>query len=223
MALLKDIVSHSDELLLIDKFRDYCPNGLQVEGKAEVKKIVSGVTASQYLIDKAIEAKADLLLVHHGFFWRGENAAITGAKRKRIASLINHNLSLLAYHLPLDAHETLGNNIQLSQKLGLHYEQYFGDSKPPVGILTRADKVLSRQELSQRLFDALGREPHVLHDGRSKDYQIIAICTGAAQSYFESAIESGADAFITGEVSEQTYHVALESGVDFFFCRASCN
>lgn len=216
MALLADIVSHANEILNIDDFKDYCPNGLQVEGSKHVSKIVSGVTASQAFINEAISKKADMLLVHHGFFWRGEKSVITGLKKQRIAALLNNNISLVAYHLPLDAHAQLGNNAQLVKKLGLRIVGQFGAGKSPVGVLAQSDSILNRTILSEKLHNLLLREPVVLSDEKDKVYRTVAICTGAAQSYFELAIDAGADAFITGEVSEQSYHLALEAGVDFY-------
>ncbi len=215
MALLKDIVGHANQHLTVEDFSDYCPNGLQVEGKSEVKKIVSGVTASQALIDAAAQAEADLLLVHHGFFWRDESQPIVGFKKKRLSTLIKRDISLLAYHLPLDAHAILGNNAQLAGLLELEIFGLFGSKKQPVGVLSKPIKAISRQGFIAMLAQSLGRAPLLLTDGRERDYQTIALCTGAAQGYFEQAIEAGADIFITGEVSEQSYHLAIESGVDF--------
>lgn len=216
MALLKDIIEHSNDLLMINQFKDYCPNGLQIEGKADVNKIVSGVTASHALIEAAINKDADIVLVHHGFFWRGEDAAIVGLKKQRIASLLNSNVSLLAYHLPLDAHSTVGNNVQFAQRLNLSVSGSFGPEKSPIGVLCQADSPLSPQQFSLRLTETLDRTPTILSAQRQSHYQNIAICTGAAQSYFEEAINAGADAFVTGEVSEQSYHLAMESGIDFY-------
>jgi len=216
MARLPDIVEFSDELLNVSQFTDYCPNGLQVEGNLTVKKIVSGVTASQALIDGAIELNADLLLVHHGFFWRGENAAIVGLKKKRIHALMMNNISLLAYHLPLDAHKLYGNNAQLVERLALQSVASFGGDGSDIGLIAEAESSLTAQEFGARLQSVLGRQPTHLSAFENKQVKTIAICSGGAQSYFESAIAAGVDAFITGEVSEQSYHLAMESGVDFF-------
>lgn len=216
MALLIDIVTHCNELLAIDHFKDYCPNGLQIEGKSEINRIVSGVTASQALIDAAIGQHADLILVHHGYFWRGEHEAITGIKKSRIASLIKNDISLLAYHLPLDAHATLGNNAQLAQKLNLEVVDVFGNESQPVGVIARPLSSVARQAFANKVYEILGRQPVILSASRLSHYKKIAICTGAAQNYFESAIDAGADVFLTGEVSEQSYHLAMESGVDFY-------
>jgi len=215
MARLSDIVTFSDEYLSASRFKDYCPNGLQVEGNLEVQKIVSGVTASQALIDGAIGLGADLILVHHGFFWRGENEAITGLKKKRIQSLLQSNVSLLAYHLPLDAHKDCGNNTQLSRRLSLQSVGSFGGDSE-IGLIAENDNSITAQDFSARLECVLGRKPLHLSAHENKILKTVAICTGAAQSYFEAAVEAGVDAFITGEVSEQSFHLAQESGVDYF-------
>ena len=216
MALLGDIVKDLDELLSTQQFKDYCPNGLQVEGSSEINKIVSGVTASLALIDQAVNENADALLVHHGFFWRGESPEIVGYKKQRIAKLIKNDISLLAYHLPLDAHAKYGNNVQLAKMLGLSVMGAFGPEKSPIGILAELPTSESSEKFFSRIEKALFRTPVHLAKKQSKNLAVIAICTGAAQNYFESAIAAGADAFVTGEVSEQTYHLAMESGVDFF-------
>ena len=216
MALLKDIVQLGNELLSVDNYKDYCPNGLQVEGRESVQTIVSGVTASQALLDAAIEEGADLILVHHGFFWRGEKEVITGLKKNRIATLIRNDVSLLAYHLPLDGHPSLGNNAQLAQKLGLQILGSFGPGKAPIGMIAESTTPITRKDLEQRFLTQLGRQPVILSANiQGRTYQKLGICTGAAQSFFESAIDAGVDAFITGEISEQSYHLAMESGVDF--------
>jgi len=216
MARLSDIVEFSDELLNVSQYKDYCPNGLQIEGNLTVKKIVSGVTASQALINGAIELNADLLLVHHGFFWRGENEAIVGLKKKRIHALLQNNISLLAYHLPLDAHKLCGNNAQLVERLSLRSIRSFGGEGSDIGLIAETTSPVTAQEFSAQLQSILGREPTHLSALDNKEIKTLAICSGAAQGYFESAIAAGVDAFITGEVSEQSYHLAMESGVDFF-------
>ena len=216
MAKLNEIVSFIDEMLDVDKYRDYCPNGLQVEGSLNVQKIVCGVTASQALIDAAVSKNADMILVHHGFFWKGESQPIIGLKKKRIASLIQSDISLLAYHLPLDGHKTIGNNASLVSLLGLKIDRWFGATQPEICVVASFDAPISSQELIELIHEKLERAP--LHISKTKDKRIsrVAICSGGAQSYFESAIDQNIDAFITGEVSEQSYHLALESGVDFF-------
>lgn len=216
MIELKALVRYCDELLCVDQFRDYAPNGLQVEGEAIVNKIVAGVTASQALIDAAIDERADILLVHHGFFWKGESPCLTGFKRNRIAALLKNNISLVAYHLPLDGHESLGNNAQLASLLGLSVTGRFGrergDDLAMYGVLPRP---YTPQELSELLSDKLARKP--LHlAGRSTSIKTVGWCSGAAQSYIEAAAELGLDAFLSGEVSENTTHLARELGVHYF-------
>ncbi len=206
-----ELVAYCDELLGISAFKDYCPNGLQVEGKCTIKKIISGVTASQALIDAAIESQADLLLVHHGFFWKGENMVLTGIKKKRLRSILTHDMNLLAYHLPLDAHKKLGNNILLAQKLGISVEGFFADYE----IAVRGKiKNQTGNDFKQLLSKTLHREP--LHIEAERTISRVALCTGAAQSYIEEAIEQGVDAFISGEVSENTWHIAKENKLHYF-------
>ena len=210
--LLYELRDYIASLLDVSRFRDYCPNGVQVEGRAEVRRIASGVTASQRLLEAATAWGADAILVHHGYFWRNEDAAITGIKKQRIAHLLQHDISLLAYHLPLDAHIELGNNAQLGQRLGFVQQGRFGEQ----GIACYGE-LASAQTLSQlckTISDSLQREPQVI--GQSdRAIRRIAWCTGAAQGYFEEAVALGADAFLTGEISEQNVHVAHETGVVF--------
>jgi len=213
MVLLNELVAYCDGLLDVAAFHDYAPNGLQVEGVAEVRKIVTGVTACQALIDVAVESGADVLLVHHGFFWKGESECITGIKRRRIAKLIENNVSLIAYHLPLDAHPEIGNNAQLAKLIGLEVEGRFG--RNDLAMFGRLSKKMSAEELRTDLACVLERQP--LHlQGESVDVQRIAWCTGAAQGYIEATPQLGVQAFISGEVSEQTTHFVRESGVHYF-------
>ena len=215
MAHRAEIETHLAELLAVDRFKDYGPNGLQVEGRAEVRHLVSGVTASLALIDAAIEAGADALLVHHGLFWRGQDGRITGWLRQRVARLLAHDISLFAYHLPLDAHATLGNNAQLGGRLGLMADARFGEQD--LGFIGPASASTSLPEFAQQVQRALGRAPLVLPgDGRPR--RRLAWCTGGAQGHFEAAIAAGADAFVTGEVSEPQAHLARETGVAFLAC-----
>ncbi len=207
-----------DALLQPERFRDYGPNGLQVEGRAQVGKIVSGVTASRALIDAAIAARADAIFVHHGLFWRGQDGCVTGWMKQRLALLLAHDINLFAYHLPLDAHPELGNNAQLGLKLGLLAQSRFGEQE--LGWLgQRADghPFASSQALAGHIQMALNR-PVVLVDEGHRPVQKIAWCTGGAQSYFEFAIAAGADAFITGEISEPQAHYARECGVAYLAC-----
>lgn len=210
------LLAHLAKLLNADAFADYAPNGLQVEGRAEIKKIIGGVTASQALVDAAVEKGADALLVHHGYFWTGEPPAVIGIKQRRLKALLAADINLLAYHLPLDAHPELGNNAQLAKLLGFQQEGTFGGGGgPDVGQYGRLSSPQSAEALSRLLADKLGREPlHIA--GGSHHIQRIAWCTGAAQSYLEQAVDLGVDAFLTGEISEQTVHIAREHGIHFF-------
>jgi len=201
-----------EQLLEIARFRDYCPNGLQVEGRTEVRRIVCGVTASQALIDAAVAAQADALLVHHGWFWRGEDGRVTGIRKSRMKSLLMHDINLYAYHLPLDAHAELGNNAQLARRLGLTVEGRFGEQD--VGFFGGAPGVTNVDTLARRIGETLGRAPLVMGDA-TRPLVRIAWCSGAAQGYFEQAIAAGADVFISGEISEQTVHLAREAGVPY--------
>jgi len=212
MATLREIVAYCNEVLSPGLFRDYCPNGLQVEGCAQVDSIVSGVTASQALIDEAVSRKADLLLVHHGFFWKGEEPCITGMKQRRISALIRNDISLLAYHLPLDAHVELGNNAQLATRLGLEIDGTLNEEG--IGLYGHAQAELGLEQLGQLVEERLERVP-LLVSGGDHPAKKIGWCTGAAQNYIDQAAALGMDAFISGEVSEQTVHTARELGIHY--------
>lgn len=204
--------NYLNELLDIQQFHDYCPNGLQVEGRKEIHTLVSGVTASQALLQAAVDLQADAIIVHHGYFWRGETPVLRGIKRQRIATLIQHDINLFAYHLPLDAHPELGNNVLLGKKLGIQEEGHFGaQNLAAYGSLLEA---INLDQFAALLDSTLDRPPLVIGDAH-KLVQKIAWCTGAAQSYFEDAVQLGVDAFITGEISEQNVHIARESGIAF--------
>lgn len=211
-----ELVSYINNLLQVDTFRDYCPNGLQVEGRGVIRKIVTGVTACQALIDAAILAGADAILVHHGFFWRNENPIITGMKKHRIGALLKHDINLMAYHLPLDAHPTLGNNIQLAQRLGwLTTGRLAEQGDSSLIFYGELTVPLTAAELNQQLHTGLGRPS--LHIGDpNATIRTIAWCTGAAHSYIEQVLGRNIDAYISGEISEQTTHVALENGIHYF-------
>ena len=216
MATLQNIVNYTNQLLDIELFDDYCPNGLQVEGKIEVQTLISGVTASQAFLDAAIQAGADALLVHHGYFWKGEDQVIWGMKKKRLASLLAADVSLLAYHLPLDAHSLYGNNAQLGHVLGFNREGTLNsDSRSSLLVYGVLPVPMSPQALHDDISAKLHRSP--LHiPGRASVIREVAWCTGAAQSYIEQAVSLGVDAFISGEVSEQTVHVAREMGIHYY-------
>ena len=209
---IKELMDYTGQILEVERFRDYCPNGLQVEGRQQVNHIVTGVTASMALLQAAQQAGADVVLVHHGYFWRNEDPRIIGIKQKRIRFLLEHGINLAAYHLPLDAHPVLGNNAQFGLKLGLQMDGNAGEqSLVSYGSLPQAETLDSFQ---QRLGALLQRQPFVV-SGAAREVQRVAWCTGAAQQYLESAIELGVDVFISGEISEQTVHLARESGVAY--------
>lgn len=215
------IVAWCDALLGTQQFKDYCPNGLQVDAGKPVQKVVTGVTASMALIEAAIAANAQAILVHHGYFWKGEPATLTGMKGQRIRKLMQHGISLVAYHLPLDAHPVHGNNAQLANLLGLSLaEPLFAEfeyNKDKVGDIATLAEPMPAQALYETITAKLAREPlHIVAHGR--DYQRIGICTGAAQDFISQAAAMGCDAFISGEVSERTTHEAKELGVDYFAC-----
>lgn len=212
---LGDLVSYLDAFLNVAAFADYCPNGLQVQGRSKISKIVTGVTANQALIDSAIEQEADAILVHHGFFWKGESPEIIGIKAARIGALMRHNISLLAYHLPLDAHPELGNNAQLAKRLGLQCEGGLDDSSSlPIAVQGRLQQACELSAFGQKIYDSLQREPLIIGD-LSKSIERVAWCTGAAQSYFNAACDAGVDCFVTGEISEPVVHTAIERGVAY--------
>lgn len=198
--------------LAVSRFRDYCPNGLQVEGRAEIRRIATGVTASQAVLEAATAWGADAIIVHHGYFWRSEDAAITGIKKRRVAHLLKHDVSLLAYHLPLDAHPELGNNAQLGEVLGLVEQGRFGEQDIAMhGVLSQPQNL---QQFAKHVQQTLQRTPQVIGHANPNIVRI-AWCSGGGQSYFEQAVALGVDAFLTGEISEQNVHVAQETGVAF--------
>jgi dinuclear metal center YbgI/SA1388 family protein len=215
MAARIEIERYLNQLLAPESFSDYGPNGLQVEGAAEIRRLVSGVTASRALIDAAIAEGAQAIVVHHGLFWRGQDGRLTGWLKQRVARLLEHDVSLFAYHLPLDAHPEYGNNAQFGRRLGLVADARFG--KQDLGFVGAAGALASVERLAAAVGQALGRAPLVLPgDGRALER--IAWCTGGAQDYFEAAIAAGADAYLTGEVSEPQAHLARETGVAFVAC-----
>lgn len=206
------------DYLQVHDFRDYCPNGLQVEGRGEIARIVTGVTASAALIEAAVADGADALIVHHGYFWRGEDARITGMRRRRIGLLFEHELNLFAYHLPLDAHPVLGNNAQLGRQLGLVAQSQFGDqSLGCIGVPVEAGGFADARALAQHVESRLNRAVTLVGSSASAITKI-AWCSGGAQRYFEAAIAAGAQAYITGEISEPQAHLARECGVAYLAC-----
>ena len=211
----EELTRYLDQLLDAERFRDYCPNGLQVEGCGEVQRVVAGVTASQALVDAAIARGADTLLVHHGWFWRGEDGRVTGFRKARLQALLRHDINLIGYHLPLDGHPEFGNNAQLAKRLGWQVEGRFGEQE--LGWHGRPLAPTTLAELTQTISTQLQRAPLVIDaptDG-GRLINRVAWCSGGAQSFFEPAMALGVDAFLTGEISEQNVHLARESGVAY--------
>ena len=209
---INDLNDYLSTLLQPERFSDYCPNGLQVEGKAEIRKIVTGVTASYALLEAALRANADAVFAHHGYFWRNEALPIVGIKKRRIQFLLQHDINLFAYHLPLDAHETYGNNVMLAKQLGLNVTGWAGEKN----MLLLAELSLPQplKMLAELIETRLKRTPQVIGD-LHQSIQKIALCTGAAQGYIKQALAANVDVFISGEISEQTVHVARESGMSY--------
>lgn len=211
---LNALVEEANRYLNVAAFSDYCPNGLQVEGRPQVQRIISGVTASQALLDAAVEARADVVLVHHGYFWKGEDACITGIKQRRMKTLLTHDISLLAYHLPLDVHPDVGNNVQLALRLGIEVEDVLEPGNPrTVGLLGALQEPVTAAGFARRVAEVLGREPLLVD--RPGLVSKIGWCTGGGQGYIDQAIAAGVDLYLTGEASEQTFHSAQESGIAF--------
>ncbi len=210
----KQLLQFLDTLLKPEEFKDYCPNGLQVEGTENIKTIVSGVSACQALIDKAIELKADAILVHHGFFWKGESPVLTGMKARRIKHLMQNNINLIAYHLPLDCHKQFGNNIQLAKLLNFKDLKSFSvDGQQDLLWTGKVEKNFSPEAFNELISQKLKRKP--LIEWTNTNIKNIAWCTGAAQDFIFQAIDLGCDTFITGEVSERTIHIARENQINF--------
>lgn len=212
---LKVLLEEANRYLNINKISDYCPNGLQVEGKAEISRVVSGVTASQALLDAAVAAKADAVLVHHGYFWKNESPCVVGVKQRRLKTLLLNDISLLAYHLPLDVHPEVGNNVQLARLLGIEIDSGLEPENPrSVGLIGHFAQPVTPAFLRQRILEVLGREPLMVEG--SGLIQRIAWCSGGAPGYIEQAIAAGVDAYLTGEPSEPAVHLAQETGMSFF-------
>ena len=211
------LLSNMDALLEPARFKDYCPNGLQVEGREEIQKVVSGVTASLAFLQAAVDAGADAVLVHHGLFWRGQDGCVTGWMRQRLALVLAHNLNVFAYHLPMDAHPEFGNNAQLAKHLDWIVTGRFGDQQ--LGFLGTSQQgpLSDSGALAQQIETGLGRGVTLIR-GHEGPVERIAWCTGGAQSYFEEAIAQGAQVFVTGEISEPQAHYARECGVSYIAC-----
>ncbi|AAY39159.1 Nif3-like dinuclear metal center hexameric protein [Pseudomonas syringae] len=211
---LSTLVEEADRYLNSARIQDYCPNGLQVEGRPQVMRIVSGVTASQALLDAAVDAQADLVLVHHGYFWKGENPCVVGMKQRRLKTLLKHDISLLAYHLPLDVHPEVGNNVQLARQLDITVEGPLDPESPRVvGLIGSLSEPVTARDFARRVQDALGREP-LLIEG-SQMIRRVGWCTGGGQNYIDQAVLEGVDLFLSGEASEQTFHSARENDISF--------
>ncbi|MDV2439801.1 Nif3-like dinuclear metal center hexameric protein [Acinetobacter gerneri] len=218
MAQLNDIIHWCNQTLKSHEFRDYAPNGLQIEGRSEVNKILCAVTASQQAIDAAIEQNADLLLVHHGYFWKGEPYPITGMRGHRIKSLIINDISLVGYHLPLDSHPTLGNNAAIAEILELeNIEALDPSERNPIGNIAYLKQAMSPEAFKALLTSRLGFDTIHLNAERNS-IQKIGFCTGAAQDFISKAFEQNCDAYISGEVSERTYYEAQELNVHYYAC-----
>lgn len=209
---LNELLDYIGSLLDFRNFRDYCPNGLQIEGRGEVYRIATAVSASLAVLEAATAWRADAIIVHHGYFWKNEAPEIIGLKKRRLAHLLRHDVSLLAYHLPLDAHPLLGNNAQLAKQLNWREEGRFGEQN--IACFGRLPQPKTPVELAENISKQLRRTPQIIGDD-TRPISRIAWCSGGAQSYFEQAIALGVDAFMTGEISEPSYHLAQESGVRF--------
>ncbi|CBA03519.1 TPA: Nif3-like dinuclear metal center hexameric protein [Neisseria meningitidis] len=212
MVLRRDFLAWCDETLQTASFKDYAPNGLQVEGREYIGKIVTSVTASRAAIDFAVEQKADLLLVHHGMFWKNELPTVTGWKKERIAALLRHDINMAGYHLPLDAHPTLGNNAQLADRLGFATEKRFGEQNLLNSGSLKQAKTLGA--LAAHIETVLQRKPVVIGKPE-REIRRVAWCSGGAQGFFQTAIDEGVDLYLTGEISEAQYHLANETGTAF--------
>lgn len=210
---IEEMVSFCDQLLEADQFKDYVPNGLQIAGRGEVRGVVSAVTASQPVIDQAVEMGADVLLVHHGYFWKNEPPVLTGMKKQRIKTLLTADLNLLAYHLPLDYHPGLGNNAWLAEQLGVAVQGRFGHAD--LAVWGELEQTCDVDTFSKRLSQQLQRHPMAVGP-MEKPLKRIGICSGAAQDMIEVAKSMGCDAFISGEISERTTHFAREENIVYF-------
>lgn len=216
MAKVSQIITYCDELLNAADFKDYAPNGLQVQGKADVQCIVTGVTATQALIERAIALNADMLLVHHGYFWRGEDPRLLGMKGRRVKALMQNDINLVGYHLPLDAHPELGNNAQLGQVLGLQNIRVNGQGHAKNLLFTgELPQAMPADRFSQHLDECLQRPPLHIAAG-DRVIKKLAWCTGGAQGFIDQAAELSVDAYLSGEISEKTTHEARECSIHYF-------
>lgn len=207
-----ELERYLNSLLNVSRFKDYAPNGLQVEGRRQIRQLVTGVTACQALLEAAVEQGADAVLVHHGYFWRGDSPVVRGMHQRRLATLLKNDLNLFAYHLPLDAHPELGNNAQLAKRLGLEIEGVLNEQG--VGNIGKLPTALSLQAFGEHLERVLKRKP-LLVSGGEHEIQRIAWCTGGAQGYLQEALGLGVDAYLSGEISEHTTHSARENKLHY--------
>lgn len=208
---IKQLISYLDELLDIDNYPDHCPNGLQVQGKEQINKIITGVSACQNLFDQAVANNADAILVHHGFFWQGEDSCVVGIKKQRLQTLLKNNISLIAYHLPLDFNDQYGNNVQLAKVLDIKINVI-----TMLYVYGELAKPMTGEDFAVHLKKSLNREPLYI-PGKAKEIKTVAWCTGKAQDYMvEQAAAEGFDAFVTGEIAEPIVHVARETGIHLF-------
>ncbi|SFK11670.1 Nif3-like dinuclear metal center hexameric protein [Methylophaga sulfidovorans] len=215
MITRTEFLAYINHVLEPERFNDYCPNGLQVEGSEDITTLVTGVTASEALLEEAIELNADAILVHHGYFWRGEDARIIGMKQRRLRLLLENDINLIAYHLPLDAHPTLGNNAQLAELLGIEVDgRISGMGEPAIGLCGSLPEPLSLSAFSSHVRQKLKRDPLVIQ-GHDRPITTVGWCTGAAQGYLQYAAELGLDIYISGEISEPTVHIARELGINY--------
>lgn len=210
MLETKELINYANELLDINNYQDYCPNGLQIAGREQISKIITGVSANKELLDKAVANKADAIIVHHGFFWKSENPCIIGVKKQRLQTLLKNNVNLIAYHLPLDYHDTYGNNVQLAKVLDIKIDTLtmlyaYGELSPS----------MSGQDFASHIKKCLNHEPLYI-PGKTKKITTIAWCAGGAENYIEQAAEAGFDAYLTGEVSERAIDIAKEMGIHLF-------
>ena len=216
MVTQNECLSYLETLLEPNRFNDYCPNGLQVAGSEVINNLVSGVTASQELLESALDLEADTILVHHGYFWRGEDPRIIRIKQKRLKQLLINNVNLIAYHLPLDAHPSLGNNAQLANLLEFEVDgRMSGTGEPAIGLCGCFSESKTVPEFADQIRQVLEREPLVIQ-AHDRPMTTIGWCSGAAQSYIEQAADLGLDVFMSGEISEQTVHLARELGINYF-------
>jgi dinuclear metal center YbgI/SA1388 family protein len=215
MILRNELEGYLNSLLLSNEIKDYCPNGLQIEGKEQISKIVTGVTACQRLINEAIKAQADAIIVHHGYFWKGEASPITGIQKQRISSILCNNINLFSYHLPLDIHKPYGNNFQLAQLLQLtNIKELDTNTSPNYGLIGQLNSPTSLNEIESNINNLLKRPPLTI-EVNNKLITSIALCTGAGQNFIKNAASVGADLFVSGEISEKTTHLAREYDINY--------